>query len=250
MTDFDRKSVFVTRPLVQGQAFIDYMADVLGERYRGDFINAPILSIRFHDYDAEALYAEGALFAGVVVSSVHAMTAALEYLKQRPHMPLFCVGRKCADIATEAGVKSVVYGETISALGQKISQYSWGDSQRLLYFRGRDIRTDLSEVLDASFYVEEKIVYDADFTGAYVNLICRELSERSERQNVVLFFSARTARMFFEALKDFEEKYLKATVFLCLSEHVADAVPYGYKVRVAETPDQDGMSSLVSRLYT
>lgn len=242
------------RPYAQGEGFVQRFVGDFAFSSVHDFVLAPILKIEICNSSSISNAADGeASCSGIVVSSLHAMGAALDYLERYPETPLFCVGQRCLDLARETHVRFVVNAPTVEELAKKIVQFDFGaqaDYQSLIYFCGRDVRASLGRLLGKRFSVQDAIVYQADFTESYFDEIRAFLRDDKPDKKAILFFSARTAELFFRAFRGDHADQFEDVVFLCISAHVARAVPPSFNVRIAPKPSYDGMASLVRDVYS
>jgi len=160
--------------------------------------------------------------------------------------PVFCVGAATADAARQSGFRSVITGPgTGSGLAHLIAETSTGVGQGLVYLAGLP-RTPAFEAAlrDAGVACRVAEVYRmspiAHAPGAIEDLF--EL----RKPDTVLFYSHETARHFFDLVAPEKIAEFQNIRLLCLSDHVATAVPQGIgKVAVAAEPNEASLFALL-----
>lgn len=156
-------------------------------------------------------------------------------------LPLFVMGETSRQRAAESGFTQIMSSDgefevLLNLITQKVPP-----GQKILYLRGEVIRHDLFARLP-SYAVSERIVYKtnpaASLSEQTLTLI------KSGKLNVVTLFSPRSAEIFHDLLSRAGVAGASKDIkLLCLSSAVLESVkalPW-QAVRVARTPDQQGM---------
>ncbi|MBP1858484.1 uroporphyrinogen-III synthase [Rhizobium herbae] len=185
----------------------------------------------------------------IAVTSAEAIRAlAMIGDRLTPHLQtrVFCVGRATADAARQVGFQSVITGPgTGSGLAHLIAETSTGLGQGLAYLAGLP-RTPAFEAAlrDAGIACRVADVYRMS-PIAHAPEAIEDLFE-SRRPDTVLFYSHETARHFFDLVAPKKIAEFQNIRLLCLSDHVAAAVPYGIgKVSVAAAPNEASLFALL-----
>lgn len=165
---------------------------------------------------------------------------------------LYVVGPQTAQTAHALGFHNIIAAEGDSAaLARCITGHTGSDdprmTRRMLHLHGEDVAADLSQIID-----NEKISIDSVVTyraRAAQALLPETIVLLKERQiDCIMFFSARTARVFL-TLADTANctETLSSVRALCLSRRVLEslqAAPWR-GIEIAGTPDREGMLALL-----
>lgn len=229
-------AVLVTRP----QPEADDFAGDLG-RLGYTAIIEPMLTIHSAGFDLES----AGDYGGLVFTSVNAVRAVAGSGFDRD-VPVYCVGDQTARAAAERfdNVMSAqgTQAELIDLIGK-----NYKGSRPLLYLCGEQVTGDLAAALGKkAVAIVPLVVYRAEAAVQFSPACLSAIKEKTLA--AVTFFSARTARVFFElvAWHGLQDD-LDPIKLLSISEAVLKSVPsYGHgRTYTAQTPDRDGMTKLV-----
>lgn len=227
--------VLVTRPRAEGAAFAASLTARFGSRVRA--VLSPLIApqqlvptISAHTH------------AAVVFTSAQAVVASRPLRASLPRLA-WCVGRKTASVAAEAGFLARSADGDLEALARAII----GDppNGRILYLRGVDTHGNLKEMLeDSGLYVDVAIVYaqvPQPLASEAMALLCRPAAV------VVPLFSPRSAGLFRAALPpDAAARLHIAAMSGAVASALAD-LPRS-ALCVAQRPDADSMLDAVETL--
>ena len=173
-------------------------------------------------------------------------------------MPLYAVGAATAGVATALGFSDVRIGggdgESLAALliddaaGGRLGLS--GDAP-LLYVAGRIRRPRFEGLLRRAglpfsvveIYDTQSISYSTDFFFSRILV---------DEPTAVLLYSHNAAEILFDHLiGHLDDKQLENNTFLCISEHVAKAVPsrLADRIRIAVTPNEADLMAELESLY-
>ncbi|MCB1680463.1 MAG: uroporphyrinogen-III synthase [Rhodospirillales bacterium] len=258
-----RPRILITRPDDQGQDFIDAMRQTLGQKFYAEQFTRislmDVLPVPFRLVSPKS-------FDGLIITSSNGLRSFCMkmnelrvngdwpegYLK----LPLYVVGQGTAQRAGSEGFENVhTPADSADALKNYLyglaasSGVGPGKRLRLLFIRGETVHADFEQILPSEqFEVTGLTVYTsrptdlspATFKGVF----------QPDNLGAVTFFSARTAKLFFEHSQRAQMLLsLKKPEALCISKNVLETVRsfWGHRLYVAETPNQEGMVELVTR---
>lgn len=196
----------------------------------------------------EALASRHSDIAITSAEAIRALTSIKTEMSQHLNTPIFCVGAATADAARQFGFDSIGIGNgTGRALGQIVADtyHAVGSSGNLVYLAGQPrspgfettLRQEGVNCIVAEVYRMSPIVYaPAEIEALF----------ESCRPDAVLFYSHETVRHFFRLIAPEKLTAFPDIRLLCLSDHVAAAVPRGIgKVSVAALPAEDNLLVLL-----
>ncbi|WP_275785616.1 uroporphyrinogen-III synthase [Pararhizobium gei] len=236
------KRILVTRPQPQAAATAARL-----EALRYETIVLPVTQAS-HDPQA----ARNALTLphdAIAVTSAEAIRA-LSVIKE-PALPdltpiVFCIGASTAKAARNAGFHHVVSADgTGASLAALIVERRADLRNGLLYLAGMPRSPGFEATLqDAGITCHVVEVYSmlpiARRPAMIDDLLCRQPADAA------LFYSYETARLFFMSLPAKAAEALSGKRMLCLSPHVAEAVPDGFgPVSIAAAPHEDALFDLL-----
>ncbi len=210
-------TVLITRPQPGADAFAALLADV-------PVVVSPLMKIEPVDGDLSAADV-------VVITSAHAIPAL-------DGQTCYSVGHATTEAARAAGCDAIMAGETAEAVAERIIADS--PKGKIVYARGRHVAFDMVGALRAAgLMASDVVVYDQ-----------REapLSEDAEAllsggsPMIVPLFSARSARLFFDACPTGADLRV-----IAMSDGVARMVPAPHtrRLRVLPIPDAAAMADAV-----
>jgi uroporphyrinogen-III synthase len=170
---------------------------------------------------------------------------ALKFLQVEDRLktiPLLAVGPQSLAIAQENGFKfAESHGGDVLGLAAHAAAKFDPQKGPVLYLSGAKTSADLQALLIASgFAVEKVIIYDA------VAQTPNDIELALKGTDGVLLYSPRTAHLWCKLMiSSGLEKKAATTLYYCLSENVAKALPETWKKRVAKTPDEAAMLALL-----
>lgn len=236
-----RPSVLVTRPaLVMGSLEKDLMD--LGY----DVFCEPFLSI-------ERLITPLPFVQGDFITILTSQMAASILRDQKydwPELyltPCFCVGRKTAEIAKQAGFMNIFIGSGDGEGLARVIAQTEPITRQALHICGEITDRNLRDVLLTS---GRQVLFWPLYRAIKKQEISLELTDRllCQALDVALFFSARTAQAFCAALHDRQmEETCRSMVAVALSpkvERILSDVPWK-KLAVAAQPDQTGILRII-----
>lgn len=230
--------VLVTRPEPDASALARTLA-ALGI----DSILAPLMEIRDRP---QPVALDGV--QAVLATSANGVRAFARCTPRRD-LPLFAVGAATARAARAEGFVSVdTAGGDVAALGARVAGALAPAKGALLHVAGTVTAGDLAGRLGAAgFEIRRVALYEA----RPVERLPAKAAEaiREGEVDAVLFFSPRTARAFVTLVREARvAAELRGSTAYCLSGAVAaEVAALGWRaIRVAETPDQQALLSLVA----
>jgi len=225
----------VTRPRAEGEAFAAALTARFAPRVRP--VLTPLIAPRLltppipdHDY------------AAVVFTSAQAVEAVRQLTATLPRLA-WCVGRRTAAVATEAGFEARSTDGDAEALAKAILVDP--PNGRILYLRGVDTRGNLLEILESfGIKTDVAIVYAQDpcrITFEALSLL------RSVDPVLIPLFSPRTAALFRAELPaDSSAKLHIAAMSGAVAEALGDLPRTA--LTIARQPDAPGMLDAVESL--
>ena len=227
--------VLVTRPRAEGKTFAAALTDRFDARVRP--VVAPLIAPR---YLLPPIPVQN--YAAVVFTSAQAVEGARRLGVPLPRLA-WCVGRKTASVAAEAGFQTRSADGDAKALAQAI--LSDPPNGRILYLRGVDTRGNLLEILHSSgISADVAIVYSqdpqplADDARALLSLPV---------DVIVPLFSPRTATLFRQALPLDVAARLHIVAMSAAVAAALDGVPHA-TLAVASEPNAPAMLTAVETL--
>lgn len=180
--------------------------------------------------------------------AIRALASIQGAMSQHLNTPIFCVGAATAEAARQFGFRSVGMGNgTGRGLGQLIAEiYGWaGSSGNLVYLAGQPRSPGFETALqEAGVACRVAEVYRMSPIAHRPETIEDLLSTR--KPEAALFYSHETARHFFALNAMATKTSFHGMRLLCLSEHVADAVPRGIgHIAVAAEPNEKSLFALL-----
>jgi uroporphyrinogen-III synthase len=183
-------------------------------------------------------------FDAVAVSSANAIRHAQpSLLRAFAGLPVFAVGRRTAEAATDAGFKDPAIGpgngrELATLMASRLAR-----GARIIYLCGRVRTNGFEEALRAAGVETMPVeTYDTVMLDYADEDLAKTL--KSKPLDAVLLYS-RVAAQAFRILTDRSviSPLLAPTTFICMSERVAAPVlPFGSgRIRIAATPDEEAM---------
>jgi len=198
-----------------------------------------------------------AAYGGIIVTSANALRAieGQASVVQLLGLPLFAVGSRTAQAASEVGFKNVIVaGGDASALRDTIVAAARGrklkKSDTLLYLSGADIARDLPGELRAlGFNIATQTAYKMISVPTLPGDVCDAFA--ANRVEAVLHYSGRSARSFLDAARAAGiEISALAIPQCCLSEAVAAVVHEAGAARVivASQPNEAALFEVLDRV--
>ena len=157
-------------------------------------------------------------------------------------IPLLAVGPQSLAMAQENGFKfAEAHGGEVQGLAAHAAAKFDPQKGPVLYLSGAETSADLQALLMASGFAVERVV-----TYKAVVQTPPEIHQILAEANGVLLYSPRTAHLWCKLMiSSGLEKKAAASIYYCLSENVAKALPEPWKKRVAKTPDEAAMLALL-----
>ncbi len=226
--------VLITRPEEDALR----IAEILTKRGHEPVI-APLLQTNFHDGPEVSLDGVQAILA----TSANGVRALVRRT-QRRDVPLFAVGPQTEEEARAHGFAVVRNANGDSrTLATATKGWASTDKGTLLHVKGAEADGTLATLLKAQgFDVRTRVLYDV----ADIGLPEEARAQLANRAiDAALFFSARSARIFAQAVGGLP---LETVMAVCISAATAEALaPLTFRsVRVAAQPNQDALLDCLS----
>ncbi len=233
------RAVLITRP-EEEYADTALMVTALGY----DPVACPMLTIEPVMVDFSDVENDPSHFAALVFTSASALPPFCVQCAVRD-LPVYTVGDVTAERARRAGFTNVTSaGADIAALERLLLSANLPADKALLHISGADVVRPMNL---PGLTLDRRIVYRAVQAEHLPEDAQRELRAASPR--FVLFYSARTAQAFAEAVKkDRLTHQLMSSKALCLSESMLESLrdlPWR-GMAVAARPDRTGMQALLA----
>ncbi len=169
-------------------------------------------------------------------------------------LPVYAVGEATGEAARDAGFRDVRIG---GGTGSDLAETIIGDrvagrlaptrDHPLLYVAGRVRLGGFEAAISAvELPLEVVEIYDIEEISYSTDFVLRHFS--TEDAVAVLFYSRNAAALFFRLLSDANaRKCMKNSVFLCIGDQVAAALPkrLASQIRIAAAPREDDLLSLL-----
>lgn len=226
--------LLVTRPLDDAQPLAEKL-ESLGH----EAIIVPLLKIE----PRQDVVIPELPFQALCVSSANGLSIKAD-LGQFHHTPFFAVGPQSAREARRIGFDHVHdKGGNVEGLVRNICKCLKPANGPVLYLSGSETTGDLEGKLKAQgFAVSRVIAYDA--------LPCNvdDLGGLLQGADGVLLYSPRTAKLWVQQVRQAGLETVAASVtHFCLSANVAANLPQQWTKRLSNTPDENGMLSLLDQ---
>jgi uroporphyrinogen-III synthase len=185
----------------------------------------------------------------IAVTSSEAFRALSSIRDQlAPHLqtPVFCVGAATADAARQLGFQSVIVGPgTGAGLAHLIANTPRNLEDGLVYLAGQPRSPGFETALrEAGVACRVAEVYRMSPIAHRPEAIEDLLFSR--KPEAILFYSHETARHFFSLSASATKTTFHDMRLLCLSDHVADAVPRGIgHIAIAAQPNEASLFALL-----
>lgn len=176
------RHVLVIRPDRSAAAMA---ARLCGEGF--DAIACPVSRIEPCDVEIPSVY------EGIIVTSPHALHGGIA-ARLAKDKPVFCVGKRAADAAEEAGLRVMFCAADSNGLVQHLC--SQVPKAHFLYLSGADIHADLAQ---AGISVTRAVTYNAVALTSLPDAVLAAL--RADAPCTALMTSARSSRIFAGLLK-------------------------------------------------
>lgn len=187
--------------------------------------------------------------SAIAVTSAEAFRAlASEKAELAPYLqtPVYCVGPATAQAARQMGFRTVISGSgTGVSLARIVTAASANLAGGLVYLAG----SPRSPAFEAGLRAAGIACRTAETYRMSAIAYAPETVERLLRPpipDVALFYSHETARHFFALLSPKAAGALSGIRLICLSEHVANAIPSGFgPVAIATEPSEEALLALL-----
>lgn len=232
-------TVLITRP---EEEYADTAAMVTALGYEP--VACPMLTIEPVKVDFSDVENDPAQFAALVFTSASALPPFCVQCAARA-IPVYTVGDVTAERARQAGFTRVISaGADIAALESLLLSARLPPDKAVLHISGADVVRPMNL---PGLTLDRRIVYKAVQAAHLPEPAQIEIRAASPR--FVLFYSARTAQAFAEAVKkDRLTHRLMSSKALCLSESMVESLrdlPWR-RIAVAGRPDRTGMQALLA----
>lgn len=246
--------VVVTRPIRSGQK----TATLLRERGHQPILLPMTEPVYKTDVTRETLARKPAALAVTSAEAIRALSASSVDLSNHLDRPLFAVGEATAKAARDVGFRTIIGGDGDGVALARLVQTTFklqasepapdDGSPHLLYLAGRPREGGFESTLaENAIRVSVAEIYEMQ----PVHWERPTLQARFEPlPDVVLLYSRKTARIFFELSERLDlASLISAIRFICISENVLDVVPAIHRSRAlaSATPREDAMFHLLDR---
>jgi uroporphyrinogen-III synthase len=177
----------------------------------------------------------------VCFTSANALRA-VPYPEALKSIPAFTVGPQSVSEARHNGfTRASAHGGDVNGLSAYITSHLQPENGPIIYLSGNETSADLAGKLKSKgFEVHREIVYDAE------PAIPANLDTELPAADGVLLYSPRTTKLWLAALAATSLANTAATIIhYCLSANVAAALPKHFQRRVAGSPDESGMLTML-----
>ena len=230
--------ILVTRPEIDQHQTIKAL-ETLGVEVLASPVMAIVpLSLSFPDASWQAL---------VVTSRNGLRMVADDQLEPLKSVPLYCVGKRTADLAAALGFTKVAFVAPNGAeLEKQLLSALDPQNGEILYLAGKVRSGRLAEALSAhGFSVRLCEVYESQALTCLSDEVCEAI--RTEQLDGILLYSQRSCRLFLSLIEQMGlSEHLHKAIFYCLSPAVALPLEgLGYPLVVAEAPNERSLLACV-----
>ena len=198
----------------------------------------PLLKIKYIDVEIPQ-----AGYDGLVISSQNAV-AAISANKSLFRTPIFVVGEQSKALLAQHGFRNIKYvAENIQLLQMKLATFP---NHKFLYICGRHITVNLEELIGVE-RLKQLVVYEAE---AIIELTTKQIELINKKVRIVLFYSARTAKIWWRLCKKHELK-MEGKTAICISADVAKEIyqlNWRFEPMVAVNPTEAAMFAYVQEI--
>jgi uroporphyrinogen-III synthase len=167
---------------------------------------------------------------------------AIPYPDSLKSIPAYTVGPQSVSEARHQGFsRATAHGGDVNGLSAYIVSHLKPDNGPIIYLSGNETSADLAGKLKSKgFKVHREIVYDAQPS------VPEDLATELPGADGVLLYSPRTTKLWLAALAATSLVDRAAAItHYCLSANVAAALPSHFQRRVAGSPDESGMLTML-----
>ena len=209
------RSILLTRPI---EASIRIQGELLAINNQLDICISPLIEIQYPTYDFPQQQ-----YSGYVFTSENAILSLLSKGVNLGRVNVYCVGNQTRAQANIAGYNVIQTFNRVEEMVMEKSEFP----DKLFYFRGEHVSRDLKLVLgNMGIEVEELIVYNQQECP----LAKEALTLLSEKPCLIPLYSARTARLFSNEVKEIPAK---GQLIFCMSENIKQGIALDWETRVA-----------------
>lgn len=195
-----------------------------------NYLHNPLLHIEYFSFPISMVIKK---WAGIFVSSQHAVWALREHVSDLRDIPLWCVGEKTGALAKKIGFQKIQEAQgSVEKLQELFMSKEKIFTGPFLYVRGKEVNKDLKTTLEKYGYrMEEYISYEA-IPCKNFSISTKKAFEENTIKGVCLF-SIRGADTFFALMKKCGFSRTKVNIILfCLSPEIASySQLWGYDVQ-------------------
>lgn len=211
------RSILLTRPI---EASIRIQGELLAINNQLDICISPLIEIQYPTYDFPQQQ-----YSGYVFTSENAILSLLSKGVNLGRVNVYCVGNQTRAQANIAGYNVIQTFNRVEEMVIGLEKSEFPD--KLFYFRGEHVSRDLKLVLgNMGIEVEELIVYNQQECP----LAKEALTLLSEKPCLIPLYSARTARLFSNEVKEIPAK---GQLIFCMSENIKQGIALDWETRVA-----------------
>lgn len=211
------RSILLTRPINASKRI---KGELLAINNQLDICISPLIEIQYPTYDF--LQQE---YSGYVFTSENAILSLLSKGVNLGRVNVYCVGNQTRKLAINAGYNVIQTFNRVEEMVFGLEKSEFTD--KLFYFRGEHVSQDLKLVLGKKgIEVEELIVYNQ----RECSLAKEALTLLSEKPCLIPMYSARTARLFSNEVKEIPPT---GHLIFCMSENIKQGIALDWETRVA-----------------
>ncbi len=211
------RSILLTRPIKASKRI---KGELLAINNQLDIRLSPLIEIQYPTYDFPQQ-----LYSGYVFTSENAILSLLSKGVNLGRVNVYCVGNQTRAQAIIAGYNVIQTFNRVEEMVIGLEKSEFPD--KLFYFRGEHVSQDLKTVLgNKGIEVEELIVYNQ----RECPLAKEALTLLSEKPCLIPLYSARTARLFSNEVKEIPAK---GQLIFCMSENIKQGIALDWETRVA-----------------
>jgi uroporphyrinogen-III synthase len=232
---FLNKSLLLTRPLEESFEF-SRSIHILNKNI--NFSYGPLFQIESLHFVESLLDIDG-----LIVTSANSIRS-LKKSQVQFSGPIFCVGDSTAELAKKAGFFPISASGNSQNLVELIHRTVKNKSDKLIYFRGTEVFSDLAKILVNLKHNVDEVVCYRKLPIKLTDKVKKSIANSSIVGGV--FFSRQTVELFSDNIKYIPKDF----IVFCISEEVSRIVKMRYPgaildVRISKLPNLKEICKLV-----
>ena len=235
MTGFLNRSLLVTRPIIDS---VEITKQLDRENKTVNIIFGPLFEIKALPINISTSH-----FQAIVVTSANAVRS-LKRSNIAFKGPMYCIGEATAKVAKREGFSPLnANGNSIDLITMIINNAN-KKKDKMVYFRGEEVFSDLAGSLrELGYQVDEAVCYKKEKLNLDKSII---EGIKDEKILGATFFSRQTVDLFFEQLNTVPDKFIS----FCISDEVSKAYKShndgpSIDIRISKSPNLREMCKLI-----